>query len=52
MTDTEKYWEAIRAKWPQPTKSWHELHPIHQQMIMQSINQLLEVLYERNQTQS
>jgi hypothetical protein len=52
MTDVERYWEAIRAKWPQPTKPWHELHPMHQQMIMQSINQLLGVLHECNQTQA
>jgi len=44
MSDVERYWNAIRAKWPNPTPEWKDLDPQRQMMIMQSINLLLQVL--------
>ncbi len=37
MNDVERYWEAIRKKWPTPTPSYHELDPMEQMMLVQSI---------------
>ncbi len=44
MSDVEKYWDAIRAKWPTPQPSWHELAPQKQIMIIQSLNMLIAVM--------
>jgi hypothetical protein len=44
MSDVEKYWDAIRAKWPTPQPSWHELDPQKQIMIIQSLNMLIAVM--------
>lgn len=37
------YWNAIKAK-SGDSRNWNDLHPSHQHMIVQSINQLLLVL--------
>jgi hypothetical protein len=44
MSDVEKYWDALRAKWPRPVPAFKDLHPMHQQQVIMSINLLLEVL--------
>ena len=45
MSDVEKYWEAIRAKWDGPTKPYKELTLEQQHQIIFSINLLLDVLH-------
>ena len=45
MSDVEKYWEAIRAKWDGPTKPYKELTLEQQHQIVFSINLLLGVLH-------
>ena len=47
MSDVEQYWEAIRKKWPNPTPSYHQLDPLEQMMLVQSINILLQILNNR-----
>jgi len=27
MNEVQQFYEAIRKKWPKPTKPWEELHP-------------------------
>ena len=44
MSDVEKYWEAIIAKWPSPVVAWHHLGPQDQMMVLQSINILINIL--------
>jgi hypothetical protein len=44
MSDVEKYYEAVRKKWPTPTKPWAQLSVEQQQMVVHSINLLLHVL--------
>lgn len=44
MSDVEKYWDALRAKWSRPVPAFKDLHPMHQQQVVMSINLLLEVL--------
>jgi hypothetical protein len=43
MSDVERYWDAIR-KHTGDTRTWHNLHPQEQQMIMQSINLMMMVI--------
>lgn len=40
------YWNAIAAK-AGDNRKWHDLHPMHQQMIIQSINLLISVLSQK-----
>jgi hypothetical protein len=47
MSDVERYWEAIRKKWPTPTPSYRELDPMEQMMLVQSINIVLQILNNR-----
>lgn len=47
MSDVEKYYEAIRKKWPTPTKPWEQLGVNEQLLVMQSINMLLQVLQQQ-----
>lgn len=44
MSDVEKYYEAIRKKWPNPTKPWEQLTAEQQHMVVLSINLMLHVL--------
>jgi hypothetical protein len=44
MSDVEKYWEAIRNLCNPKPPAWHELEPVKQMMIVQSINLLLEAI--------
>jgi hypothetical protein len=44
MTDVEKFWEAIRKKWPTPQPSFKELGAMEQMMLVQSINIVLQIL--------
>ena len=43
MSDVEKYWQAIATKFGD-SRSWGDLHPQEQMMIIQSINMVLAVL--------
>ena len=49
MSDIEIYWDAIRKKWPTPQPAFHDLEPIAQSMIIQSVNLLTQVLNIRRQ---
>jgi len=44
MNDVEKFYEAIRPKWPNPTRPWNELNPHEQMILIQAINMILKVL--------
>jgi len=44
MNEVQQFYEAIRKKWPVPTKPWEELHPQEQMMLIQAINIILQVL--------
>ena len=44
MSDVEKYYEAIRKKWPTPTKPWEQLNAEQQHLVTLSINMMLHVL--------
>jgi hypothetical protein len=44
MSDVEKYWEAIRAKWGGNVPTWNKLEPMDQIRVLQSINEMLQVL--------
>jgi hypothetical protein len=50
MNEVERYWEAIRKKWPHPVPNYHQLDPLEQHMLVQSINILLQILnnHKRN----
>ena len=43
MSEVEQYWKSIADK-AGDTRSWHDLSPQHQHLIIQSINMLLFVL--------
>ena len=43
MFVVEDYWKAIAAK-AGDNRTWQQLHPQHQQMVIQSINLLIQVL--------
>ena len=47
MSDVEQYWEAIRKKWKTPLPEWKDLGMQRQQMVIHSINIMLQVLYEQ-----
>ena len=47
MSDVEKYWEAVRGKWPSPLPAFNQLSMQEQMMVIQSINILLQVLNNR-----
>lgn len=44
MSEIEIYWNAIRKKSPRPLPEFKDLQPMHQHMIIQSINLLLSVI--------
>lgn len=44
MSDVERFWEAIRRKWPTPQPSFHQLDPMEQMMLVQAINIILQIL--------
>jgi hypothetical protein len=44
MSEVEQYWEAIRKKWWRPLPHYHQLDPMEQMMLVQSINILLQIL--------
>jgi hypothetical protein len=44
MSEVEQYWNAITKKWPHPVPSYHQLDPMEQMMLVQSINILLQIL--------
>jgi hypothetical protein len=43
-SEVETYWETI-AKAFGDNRTWYDLKPQEQQLVMQSINQMLTVLY-------
>lgn len=43
MSEVELYWKALAEK-AGDTRTWHDLTPYHQHLVMQSINMLLFVL--------
>jgi len=49
MSDVEKYWEAVRGKWPSSLPDFNKLPLQEQMMVIQSINLLLQVLNNHNE---
>lgn len=47
--DVQAYWQAIAAK-AGDTRTWHQLGPQEQAMVISSINQLLMVLHNNGGT--
>jgi hypothetical protein len=47
MSEVEQYWEAIRKKWSHPLPQYHQLDPMEQAMLVQSINILLQIINNR-----
>lgn len=43
MSEVEKFFEAVAAKFG-VQKKWHELHPVQQMQLVQSINMILQVV--------
>lgn len=43
MSDVEKFWNAAAAKF-NDKRTWYELNPMEQQMIIQGINMILQVV--------
>lgn len=43
-SEVEIFYDAVRAKWPNPTKPWNELTQMEQIHIIQGINMILSVL--------
>jgi hypothetical protein len=45
MSDVERFWDALRPKWTNtPQKSWHELSPQKQMMIMQALQIMIQAM--------
>ena len=44
MSDVERFWEAIRKKWPTPQPSFHQLDPMEQMMLIDCTNIILQIL--------
>lgn len=44
MSEIEIYWQAIRKKSPRPLPEFKNLEPMHQHMVIQSVNLLLAVI--------
>jgi hypothetical protein len=44
--DVSIFWDRVRGKVPMATPPFHELHPQHQMLIIQSVNTIMNVLYE------
>jgi hypothetical protein len=44
MSDVEKLYAAMTAKWPKPCKPWNELQPGHQMALMQAFNTIIAVM--------
>jgi hypothetical protein len=47
MNEVEQYWNAIAKIWPHPVPQYHQLDPMEQMMLVQSINILLQILNNR-----
>jgi len=43
MSDVEKFWQAVAAKFGD-NRTWYQLNPMEQQMIIQGINMILQVV--------
>lgn len=46
MSDVERYWDRVASKFGDNRK-WGELTPHQQHLVINSINQLLAVLYKQ-----
>jgi hypothetical protein len=44
MSDVEKFYAALCAKWPNPMPPWNELDPGKQQHFIAGINAILGVM--------
>jgi hypothetical protein len=43
MSDVEAFWSKVAAKFGD-NRTWHQLNPMEQQMIIQGINMILQVV--------
>jgi len=39
-----RFWDALRAKWPEPQPEWHQMQPQSQMQIMIIINGLIQFM--------
>lgn len=46
MSDVEKFWDALRAKWPHPVPRFNELPVDLQEGVIIGINCILRVLQQ------
>ena len=44
-SEVQKFWTAVAAKFGDK-RTWHELNPMEQQMIIQGINMILQVVQQ------
>lgn len=43
MSDVEAFWTKVAAKFGE-NRTWHQLKPVEQQMVIQGINMILQVV--------
>ena len=43
MSDVEAFWTKVAAKFGD-NRTWHQLNPMEQQMVIQGINMILQVV--------
>jgi hypothetical protein len=43
MSDVEAFWSRVAAKFGD-SRTWHQLNPMEQQMVIQGINMILQVV--------
>ena len=45
MSDVEKFWAKVSVQFGNK-RTWHELNPMEQQMVIQGINMILQVVHQ------
>lgn len=43
MSDVEKFWTGVATRFGD-NRTWHQLNPMEQQMVIQGINMILQVV--------
>jgi hypothetical protein len=49
MSDVERFYTAVCAKWPSPQPPWNELHPQRQMIIVQSLQLMIQAMSMPNE---
>ena len=45
QSDVEKFWTKVAAQFGSK-RTWHELNPMEQQMVIQGVNMILQVAHQ------